>query len=114
MSLAYRNRIAQLLAQDETLGMTDTEKKDIYGWCKISDDVVRDMIKKLNLKQDIDTFIENASDEDIKDIHARVMQIYRKRKTAKYLRENGRAEQADELDAQANQQEQELQQEVGV
>jgi len=86
MSLAYRNRIVQLLAQNQDLGMTEEERKDIFGWCKISDDVIRDLLRDRRLRQEyrnIDDFAERCSDDDIKQVHEQVMKIYRMRKRKK-------------------------------
>lgn len=103
LSQEYRSRIQQLLDKIgmQACGMTEEEHKNIMGWCPISDDVVKELMKADGIKDmTIDAYISQMSDEDLLAVHQEVMKRYRlkrKKSAEKLLRENGRKDQADAL-----------------
>lgn len=105
MSQGFRERARKTVEFWETL--SEDEKKDILGWCPISDELIR----KAYPNRDIDEVIDRMNVAEFKALCRAVINIYRKRKRAKLLRQTGYDKKAEALEQEADKEEAELKEE---
>lgn len=97
MSLNFRRRVWREVAEL----LTEKEKADQLAWCGISDEFVRAKYPGIS---DIDSIIDAMSAEDFRAFTEEVLREHRRRELtrkkglARYLRQEGRTEQADKED----------------
>lgn len=104
MSYGYRERVRRTTFIWER--MTEADKKDILGWCPLSDQLIK---RQYGSNANVDAIIEKMSDAEFATFHNLVMDLYhkklqKKKATIRYLREHNRNEQADQLQEELDQQ----------
>lgn len=98
MSYGYRARVRE--TQFIWDGMTDEEKNSLMDYCPLSDELIKEAYPDAT---NMDAVIDKMSNAEFVSFHRKVLARWRKKKAAKYLRENGREAQADEIEKELEQ-----------